>query len=192
MKLVIVVALVIILFVGAFILTEKRSPSTAMQSSAPAASLVALVGKAAPDFTLQSYDGKNYTLSQLRGKKVILFFNEGIMCYPACWNQIASLGSDQQLNNSRVMTASIVSDSRTEWLEAVRKMPALGKETILLDTDTKVSSMYDMLNLPSSMHKGMKAGHTYVIVDENGVVSYAYDDTNMGINNTKLEQEVAK
>ena len=31
-------------------------------------------GDAAPDFTLQADDGSEVTLSQLRGKKVVLFF----------------------------------------------------------------------------------------------------------------------
>src|SRR5665811_1925281 len=39
-----------------------------------------LVGKNAPDFTLESYDDKKITLSSLKGKNVILFFNEGLMC----------------------------------------------------------------------------------------------------------------
>jgi len=44
------------------------------------------VGEPAPDFTLTSIDGETVRLSDYRGKNVVLFFNEGSMCYPVCWN----------------------------------------------------------------------------------------------------------
>ena len=151
-----------------------------------------LVGKPAPDFSLKSYDGKNYTLSQFQGRKVVLFFNEGIMCYPACWNQIAALGTDNQLNNEQIITLSIVPDSANQWQEATKKMPEMGKEIILIDQTKAVSRKYDMLSLPSSMHKGGMPGHTYVIIDQKGIVRSTLDDPTMGIQNDKLIKEVDK
>ncbi len=40
------------------------------------------VGKQAPDFSLESIDGTTFKLSDYRGKIIVLFFNEGTMCYP--------------------------------------------------------------------------------------------------------------
>lgn len=190
----IVLTAIIIVFIGIFFVGDNGKKSHEPQSTAVASVGLfdSLKGKSAPDFTLTSYNGKTYSLSQLRGKKVVLFFSEGIMCYPACWNQIAALGKDSQLNTDNVVTLSIVPDMRDEWVEAVHRMPDLGKETILLDSDNAVSSKYGMLNLPSSMHKGSKPGHTYVIVDANGVVRYTQDDTNMGVQNQTLITELAK
>ncbi len=153
--------------------------------------LDAMVGRPAPEFSLSSYDGKQFILSQQRGKKVILFFNEGIMCYPACWNQMAALG-DPKLNSEQVISASIVADKADEWMQAVKKMPELGRGTILLDTDKQVSQMYDMMNLPSSMHRGSLAGHTYLIIDKEGIVRYTFDDPSMGIQNDILISELEK
>ncbi len=56
------------------------------------------VGQKAPDFELEGIDGKTVKLSDYIGKNVVLFFNEGAMCYPACWNQIAELGNDSRFN----------------------------------------------------------------------------------------------
>lgn len=192
MKIGIGIVVIVVALIGLVMFAGKDQPSHNMSQniSADTGSFDSLKGKPAPDFTLTSYDGKTYSLSQLRGKKVILFFSEGIMCYPACWNQIAALGKDSKLNNEDVVTLSIVPDMRDEWVEAVRRMPDLGKGTILLDSDNAVSNRYGMLSLPSSMHRGSKPGHTYVIVDANGLVRYTQDDVNMGIQNQTLVNEL--
>ena len=96
------------------------------------------------------------------------------------------------LNSDKVVTASIVTDTANEWSQAVAKMPELGKGLILLDTNKQVSKNYGMLSLPSSMHRGSQPGHTYLIVDESGVVRYTLDDPKMGIQNEVLISELAK
>ncbi|AHB41999.1 hypothetical protein RAAC3_TM7C00001G0132 [Candidatus Saccharibacteria bacterium RAAC3_TM7_1] len=182
---------VVVVLLGVAVFTGDSLNKGAGQAQ-PGTSFDALVGRPASDFTLTSYDGKDYTLSQLKGKKVILFFNEGLMCYPACWNQIAALGTDEQLNSGDVVALSIVGDARDGWREAIDRMPDLGKGTILLDSDKSVSRQYDMLNLPSSMHSGMLPGHTFVLVDEKGIVRYTFDDPKMGNRNDMLLKEIKK
>ena len=191
MKFWIAIGLITLAFVALVTLDDRKmSQNTVLQPSI--GNFATLIGKPAPNFTLQGVNGKTYSLSQWRGKKVVLFFNEGIMCYPACWNQMAVLGTDKGLNNSQVVSASIVPDSLGEWKDAIRKMPELSKGIILLDTTTVVSSKYGVLSLPSSMHKGMKPGHTYVVIDQKGIVRYTKDDPNMGINDNILNRELAK
>lgn len=187
-RLVVILILILGMMYGAALLTNQDS----RRDNKTNGSLAAMVGKSAPDFSLNSYDGKRFTLSQQRGKKVIIFFNEGIMCYPACWNQMAALGSEPKFNSDQVVAVSIVGDRADEWLQAVKKMPELGKGTILLDTDKKVSGIYNMLYLPSSMHRGSLPGHTYLIIDENGIVRYTLDDPSMGIQNNILINELEK
>ena len=150
-----------------------------------------LVGKAAPDFTLASYNGDTITLSQLRGKNVILFFNEGLMCYPSCWNQVAAFGKDTELKNKNTVVLNITVDPKKDWQEAVGKMPELAAATVLLDTDKKVSTAYGVLSLPSSMHRGQFPGHSYVIINKNGVVRFVNDDTEMAVRNKELVNEVS-
>jgi len=151
-----------------------------------------MVGRLAPDFSLQNQRGEAFKLSGVRDKVKVLFFNEGIMCYPACWNQMAALGSDKRLNNEKVVSASVVVDSPDQWDSAFKKMPELGRGIILFDSDKSVSTSYGMLSLASSMHKGSMPGHTYIVVDESNIVRYTLDDPKMSIQNETLVNELSK
>ncbi len=149
------------------------------------------VGKVAPDFALTNQNGETFKLSEYRGKNIVLFFNEGSMCYPACWNQIAALANDPRINNDETVAVSIVIDSKYEWDKILKSQPKLQKATILFDTDTLVSEIYDALDLESSMHKGSFPGHTYFIVNKEGIISFVLDDPNMAINNDVLASNLA-
>ena len=151
-----------------------------------------LVGKTAPDFTLEKYDGTTVTLSSLRGKNIILFFNEGLMCYPACWNQIAAFGNAKEFDPATTVIFNITTDPKRDWTNAVKKMPELAAATVLFDTNRVISSAYGVLTLPSSMHRGQFPGHSYVIVDKNGVVQFVRDDVQMAVRNKELAEEVKK
>ncbi len=188
MKFRIILSILAVVFLSILIFSRATSPSSSTNSKI--VNYSELVGKPAPNFELPSYDGTTVALSSFLGKKVVLFFNEGIMCYPACWNQIAALGTDKDLNNDQVATASIVPDKKDEWVTAINRQPDLGSETLLFDSDTNVSREYGMMSIESSMHKGSKPGHTYVIIDEKGIVRYAYDDPSMGIQNDLIKQEL--
>ncbi len=161
-------------------------------TTGPVSNLNDLIGKPAPDFTLADRSGKTYSLASLRGKDVVLFFNEGIMCYPACWNQIASLGDDQRFQDKGAAVFSVVVDDANAWQSAVEKMPELGKATVLHDLNGKVSGTYGMLKTQSSMHYGQLPGHSYVVIDSAGVVRHVYDDPNMALHNDALLGELSK
>ncbi len=150
-----------------------------------------LLGKPAPDFTLESYDGKKITLSSLKGENVILFFNEGLMCYPACWNQIVAFGKDDALKNKAVIL-NITADPKNEWEQAINKMPELAQSTVIFDTNRQVSGAYGVLTLPSSMHKGQFPGHTYIIVNKEGIIKFVKDDVQMAVRNQEINSEIDK
>jgi peroxiredoxin Q/BCP len=184
----IALAVLIIGFFGLIIFS--RSNNNGSTSTQQKNTFSDLIGKPAPDFQLSAYDGSTVSLNSLKGKTTILFFNEGIVCYPACWNQVAALGTDKDLNNDKVTTLSIVPDQQGEWASAIQRQPDLGKETLLIDSGLKMSQDYGVLNLESSMHKGVKPGHTYVIIDKNSIVRYTYDDPTMGIQNPMMKKEI--
>ncbi|MEK6983323.1 MAG: peroxiredoxin family protein [Nanoarchaeota archaeon] len=150
------------------------------------------VGKQAPDFELQDINGNLVKLSNFKGKNVVLFFNEGSMCYPACWNQISSFANDERFNKEDVIAFSIVVDTISQWQQILKKVPQLSKSKILFDTSKKVSADYDVLYVDSSMHKGSYPGHTYFAIDKNGIIRYVKDDSNMAINNDEIAAELDK
>ena len=159
---------------------------------ASVAPLNELVNKPVPNFALADIDGKIYSSDGLRGKNIILFFNEGLMCYPGCWNQIAALGKDERFKNTDTVALSVVVDAPEDWRKAIAKMPELAEATILFDKGKTVSNQFGMLTTESSMHYGLFPGHSYVVIDKEGIVRYALDDPNMGIHNDRLAGEIEK
>ena len=148
--------------------------------------LNALVGKPMPDIELKDKDGKTYTATDFKGKNTVLFFNEGLMCYPACWNQIAAFGSDERFNSGEIQAISVVVDSASDWQRAVAKMPQLAEANTMFDTGAGASGRLGMLTTASSMHRGSLPGHTYVVIDKEGIVRYVFDDPNMAMANDML------
>lgn len=157
-----------------------------------AESLEGLLNNPAPQFSLEDRDGNKYSSENLKGKNVVLFFNEGIMCYPACWGQMSSLGADSRFQGPDVVALSVVVDSKNDWISAIRKMPELEKATMVFDTQKSVSRAFNVLATPSSMHYGSLPGHTYVLIDKQGIVRFVYDDPRMAINNDLIFSEVQK
>ena len=150
------------------------------------------IGKQAPDFSLESIDGETVKLSDYKGKNVVLFFNEGVMCYPACWDQMAALGNDERFNTAGLAVFSIVADPKNEWEKIVKETPSFANAKILFDTTKVASRAYDVLSLKSSMHPGSFPGHTYFIIDKEGILRYVFDDPSMAIRNDLLISELAK
>lgn len=148
------------------------------------------VGQKTPDFTLKDFENREVNLAGLKGKNVVLFFNTGITCYPACVDQVVQLSKDERLNNENVTAYSIVMDTLTDWQGASKDLPYISEARVLFDSDGKISLAYDVLSLPSVMHG--KAGHTYLILDKEGVVRYVLDDPYMGIRNEELAKEIEK
>ncbi len=151
-----------------------------------------LVDKQVPVFSFADRDGNIYSFDNLRGKKFVLFFTEGLMCYPACWNQITSFAKDTRFKNADALVLSVVVDSKDEWQQAVNKMPELAQATVVFDKDSTASKQFGMLSAPSSMHPGSLPGHTYAVVDQQGVIRSVIDDPSMSINNDKVFAEVQK
>lgn len=205
----IIIVSVLVLGLGYFLFKSSPDNSQAKQNVANSTSvnvdsmhgggaalnsdgLNSLVGKPLPDIQLADKDGKTYTTSDFKGKTTVLFFNEGLMCYPACWNQMVAFGTDPRFNSVDISAVSIVVDSPEDWQQAITKMPDLEKTTTLFDARALVSQKLGMLTTASSMHRGSLPGHTYVVVDKEGVVRYVFDDPNMAPGNDMLFAKIGE
>ena len=185
----------VILVVGTFVYLSPSNRRNDVQN-ANGSSRPALTGnvidKAAPDFSLEDMSGNVVKLSDYKGKNVVLFFNEGEMCYPACWDQVRELGTDARFDTTDTVAFSIVVDSKEQWKRIQSQMPQFKKAKILFDLNRKVSSAYGVLSLPSSMHPGSFPGHTYFLIDKEGIIRFFLDDPNMAIRNDQLVAEINK
>lgn len=187
----IIIAAVIVATIGFLIWSGGKN-----EVGAPAVdqrgTLDELVNKPAPDFSFADRDGKIYSQDNLEGKNVVLFFNEGLMCYPACWSQIVALSKDNRFKNDDTVILSVVVDSEEDWRQAVNKMPELAQAKVVFDRGASASRKFGVLSIPSSMHPGSFPGHTYVVMDKEGIVRYVFDDPSMGIHNDRLFEEISK
>jgi peroxiredoxin len=179
--------LIIIISVVAILLLAKvfAGSNGGAKEDTKTTSLQSLEGKPAPNFVLTDRQGKQYTNESLKGKKVLLFFNEGLACYPACWEQMKQLSNDSRLNTDDIITLSVVTDTKESWQNATAKTSELAAIKVAFDEGSIASKAFGMTQAPSSMHGGVP-GHTYVVIDKDGIVRYVLDDPRMGINNAKV------
>lgn len=196
------IAIIAVVVLGLGYLIIKSSPRNTSQtpafddmhggsSGAPNTNqLDSLVGKPMPSIQLTDKDGKIFSPADFKGKYTVLFFNEGLMCYPACWNQIASFSGDERFNSDAIQAISVVTDSAKDWQTAIAKMPQLAKATTMFDAGANASRQLGMLTTNSSMHRGSLPGHTYVVADKNGIVKYVFDDPNMAVANDMLFNKI--
>ena len=176
----VVLALIIVPVIILLVFNQLNKPNSKIND---------LLDKPAPEFSLQGRD-ITYNLEDLKGKNIVLFFNEGLACYPACWQQIAAFGTDQRFNNDDTIALSVVMDSPEDWQKTNQKMDGMDKANIVFDQDGKVSREYGMLSATSSMRPGLAPGHTYVIINKQGIVKYVLDDPSMAVRNDQMASEL--
>ncbi|QQG38261.1 MAG: redoxin family protein [Candidatus Kaiserbacteria bacterium] len=185
----VVVGLIVLAVVIALVALFNTNPSGAAREAGGVGA--DLIGAPLPSVTLYDKDGKAYPMESLAGKNVVLFFNEGLMCYPACWDQMTAFGADPRFNSDETVALSVVVDSPADWQQAIAKMPELSKAATLFDQGAAVSRQLGVLSYGSSMHAGQLPGHTYVLLDKAGIVREVFDDPNMGVNNDAIMQKIS-
>lgn len=130
------------------------------------------VGQMAPDFELASATGGPFKLSEQRGKEVLLYFHEGLMCAP-CWKQIDDIQADLSqftaLGIDQVAAISIDPAAAQQQRAALRGISV----SVLADVDLAVSAEYDALRY--GMMGGSRPGHTFVLVGADGVIRWRAD-----------------
>jgi peroxiredoxin len=133
------------------------------------------VGEQAPDFTLRNQDGEKVSLSDYRGRKVMLVFYPGDFS-PVCGDQLSIYQEVKpEIEEKGVELIGISVDGFFSHKAFQEK---LGIDTTLLsDFEPKgeVSRAYG-----SYVEKMGFANRTLVLIDEDGVVVWTYESPNPG------------
>ncbi|RIK14590.1 MAG: redoxin [Acidobacteria bacterium] len=117
---------------------------------------------AAPDFTLSDTAGSAVSLTQFRGRNVVLYFNEGAGCQ-SCLVQMAEIEKNAALFEGLDITfLPIVMNTREQ---ITTDMQLNGVRTPFLLDDGRVSQAYGTLG--KGMHAGLP-GHSFVLIDGEG------------------------
>jgi len=152
---------------AAFALASRSSKSSTVDRALP--------GAAAPAFEeADVVTNRPVRSADLRGRKVLLFFSEGVMCQP-CFQQIQALEARRsELARRGLVLVSITTDPPSILRQAAS---VYGIETPLVsDEDRDMSRAYDVLG--QGMHPDT-AGHTFVLVDAKGEIRWRRDYTTM-------------
>ena len=122
-------------------------------------------GDKAADFTLPDGDGSDWTLSDHRGKPVVLLFYPGDNT-PVCTAQLCSVRdhwSEYQATGAEVVGISTDSVESHSGFAEKNQLPL----RLLSDADGKVSAAYDMKSwLPGRSARGV------VVIDKEGKIAY--------------------
>ncbi|WP_134773234.1 peroxiredoxin family protein [Ornithinimicrobium flavum] len=129
-------------------------------------------GGAAPDFTLPSTTGQTVSLSDHRGRPVILYFNEGAGC-GSCTQQMAEIEKNPGFADAGIVVLPIVMNTAAQ-IQA--DLDTFGVSTPYLLDDGTVSQAYGTLG--KGMHAGLP-GHGFVLVDADGVQRWQGDYPSM-------------
>lgn len=128
------------------------------------------IGQTAPDFTAKDEHGKDITLSQFKGKKVVLYFYPKDST-PGCTAQACNLRDNYQALLDQgyvVLGVSTDSEKRHQNFITKHELPF----PLIADTEREVHELYGTWQLKKFMGKEfMGTVRTTFIIDENGVIS---------------------
>ena len=127
------------------------------------------VGTLAPDFTLPDKDGNPVTLSQFRGKKVVLYFYPRDNT-PGCSRQACAFNAARQdFTQKNTVVLGVSKDSQASHQKFADKYD-LGF-TLLSDPELEVIQAYGVWQEKKNYGKvSMGVVRSTYLIDENGVV----------------------
>lgn len=134
--------------------------------------------------------GREITASQLRGKAVLYYLNEGVMCQ-ACLVQIQSLQQHSNELKQRGLTlVSITNDDASTLAAAARDYKIT--TPLLSDSDRAITKSFGVLGgIPFGvgMHADT-ANHTFVLADRDGTVRFVRDYPKMWVDVGQLLKQL--
>lgn len=137
-------------------------------------------GSSAPDFTLFSEGLKPFTLSEQRGKKVVLLFFPGAFT-GVCTNELNMVTNDIAEYGDNTVIVGISTDSPFA-LKEFRKANQFAVD-LLSDHNASVCATYGVKynNDFTDMKLDRIAKRAAFVIDESGTVVYAEETENAGV-----------
>lgn len=132
------------------------------------------VGEKAPDFTLMNQDGKEVSLSDFIGKKVILYFYPKDNT-PGCTAEACSFRDAQPEYSEKDAVVLGISRDSVNSHKKFHENQNLNFD-ILSDKDLEVSELYNTWgdkNIFGKLTKGML--RTTFVIDENGIIEKVFE-----------------
>jgi peroxiredoxin Q/BCP len=130
-------------------------------------------GDTAPDFTLSDDKGDTVTLSDLRGRKVIVYFYPAAMT-PGCTTQACDFSDNINTLRREGYEVLGISPDKPEKLAKFRAKDGL-TITLLSDADRAVMNAYGAFGEKKLYGKTVEGVlRSTVVVDEQGKVSHAW------------------
>ena len=156
--------------------------STVPQPTAPPR-----VGTQAPDFTLPSTSGERVTLSQLRGKPVLIAFFP-LAFSSTCTAELCEMRDDWSEFESRGVVVLPISVDSTYSLKEYKQKYSMTVD-LLSDFKRDVSRLYGVLNEAKFF-----SDRAYVLIDKDGVVRWTHQEANNSERreNSELLAEMAR
>ena len=129
-------------------------------------------GAVGPDLSLAATTGGQVSLSDYRGRSVLLYFQEGLGCQP-CWDQIRDL--EARTADLRAAGIDELVSITTDPVDLLRRKAAdEGLRTpVLADPDLAVSRAYRTNDF--GMMGDSRNGHTFLLVDPEGTITWRAD-----------------
>jgi len=167
-----VAAAIAIVVLGGLYLAYRGSSSSSAGKASDYQVGTPGVGAAAPGFTLTSTTGTPVSLSSYRGKKVLLYFHEGLGCQP-CWDQIRDLSAaESKLHLAGIDQLLTITSGPADLLGQKMRDDRL-TATALADTDLSVSRTYNANQF--GMMGTDRDGHSFILVGPDGRIQWRAD-----------------
>lgn len=127
------------------------------------------IGDQAPDFTLPTDEGKNLTLSQLRGKKVVLYFYPKDNT-PGCTQESCDFRDNFHALKQHGVEVFGISKDSTKSHTKFKEKYAL-PFTLLVDDNADVCEAYGVINKKSLFGKTfLGIQRSTFLIDEQGIL----------------------